>query len=245
MFKGLAKYLFTFVLSLGFLTITFDYAQAETLQSPNYQLDETSVGGDDTVQSSSANYKTESGTGVGALSIGNSASNNYQIENGTKTSPDPTLSFAINNSNVNFGAFSTANATTSTASFTISNYTSYGYTAQIVGKAPSNGNHTINPMDPTGASQTGTEQFGINLVANTSPMSIGANPDQGQFGFGTAAPNYANSNKYRYVNGETIVQSPKSSGVTTYTITYLINVNSLTPGGKYSCDQTIIVMGTY
>lgn len=218
-------------------------AFAETLQSPNYKIDESAIGIDDQGQSSSTNYKSESATG--AISVGNSASGNYQIDNGTKTSKDPTLSFTLNGSNVNFGSFSTASATTSTATFTISNYTSYGYVAQIIGKAPSNGNHTIEAMGTTATSQTGKEQFGINLVANTLPNSIGSNPDQGQFGFGTAAPNYATSNQYRYVSGETIAQAAKSSGITTYTITYLVNVDSLTPGGKYASDQTIVVTGTY
>jgi len=220
-------------------------AFAETLQSPNYKLDESSIGSDDSIQSSSANYKTDNGAGIGALSIGNSASENYQIENGTKTSPNPTLSFAINNSNVNFGSFSPGSATTATANFSISNYTSYGYAVQIIGKSPSNGNHSINAMSSAEASQTGTEQFGINLVANTLPISVGANPDKGKFGFGAVAPNYGVSNKYRYVSGETIATSPKSSGITTYTISYIVNVNSLTPGGQYTSDQTIVVTGTY
>lgn len=243
MFKRLSKcvgLMFILAFYAVFLPRT---ALAETLKSNTYQLEESSIGVEDSNQSSSLNYKTDVATG--ALSIGNSSSNNYQIENGTKTTRDPTLSFTLNGSNVDFGSFSTANATTSTATFTISNYTSYGYVAQIIGKAPSNGNHTIETMAETAASQTGKEQFGINLVANTIPNSVGANPDQGQFGFGTAAPNYASPNQYRYVSGETIAQAVKSSGITTYTITYLVNVDSLTPGGKYTSDQTIVVTGTY
>ena len=218
---------------------------AETLQSPNYKLDESSIGSDDSAQSSSANFKTDNGAAIGGLSIGNSASANYQVENGTKTSPDPTLSVAITNAAVNFGSFSAGSATTATANFSISNYTSYGYAVQIVGKAPSNGDHTISPMTSSGASQAGTEQFGINLVANTQPISVGANPDKGQFGFGSAAPNYAVANEYRYVNGETIALAPKSSGITAFTISYLVNVNSLTAGGQYTSNQTIVVTGTY
>lgn len=218
-------------------------ALAETLQSTHYLIDESAIGIDDQGQSSSASYKTD--TATGALSVGNSASGNFQIDNGTKTSPDPTLSFIINGTGVDFGSFSAASATTGTATFSISNYTSYGYVVQIVGKAPSNNDHTISAMSSTAASETGTEQFGINLVANTSPKSVGANPDHGQFGFGSASTNYATPNQYRYVSGETIAQSTKSSGITTYTISYLVNVNSLTPGGQYTCNQTIVVTGTY
>jgi hypothetical protein len=74
--------------------------------------------------------------------------------------------------------------------FSVLNYTSYGYVVQIFGDPPTNGTHTIVPMSTTGASQISEEQFGINLVANTVPSSIGANPDNGQFGFGSVESNY-------------------------------------------------------
>jgi hypothetical protein len=100
-------------------------------------------------------------------------------------------------------------------------------------------------MDESGPSMVGAEQFGINLVANTQPESFGANPDQGQFGAGSASPNYGTSNQYRYVNGETIATSPKSSGITTYTVSYIINVGSLTPGGQYTSNQAIVCTPTF
>jgi hypothetical protein len=100
-------------------------------------------------------------------------------------------------------------------------------------------------MSTTGPSQAGVEQFGLNLVANTSPVSLGANPNHGQFGVGSAATNYATTNNYRFVSGETIASAPKSSGMTIYTISYIVNVSSLTPGGQYSSNQTVICTGTY
>jgi hypothetical protein len=103
----------------------------------------------------------------------------------------------------------------------------------------------IDPLTTASTSQTGVEQFGVNLVANTLPVSVGANPNNGQFGFGEAATNYNTSNSYRYVSGEAIAKAPKSSGLTTYTLSYLVNVDSLTPGGQYTSNQTLVVTGTY
>jgi hypothetical protein len=100
-------------------------------------------------------------------------------------------------------------------------------------------------MTSSGSPQVGIEQFGINLVANTIPSSVGANPDHGDFGVGSAALNYDSPNIFRYVSGETIASSPKTSGLTRYTISYLVNVESLTPGGQYKTNQTIIVTGTF
>lgn len=195
------------------------------------------------LQSSSASYQASSSTGD--LAVGNSGSANFQVDAGSQTTNDPALSFSMNNSGVNFGSFTPSSATTTTATFTVSNYTSYGYVVQIAGNPPSNGSHTITAMNTASTSQPGFEQFGINLVANTLPVSVGANPNNGQFGFGSASPNYGTSNSYRYVSGETIATAPKSSGSTIYTISYLVNVGSLTPGGKYTSNQTLIVTGTY
>jgi hypothetical protein len=218
-------------------------AYAAELQSANFRFDETAIGAGGLIQSSSNSF--QAGTAIGDLGVGNSASSGFQFEAGSVTTDDPALAFAFINANANFGDFSATTPATTTATFSVSNYTSYGYVVQIVGNAPSNGSHTIAAMSTTAGSSPGTEQFGINLVANTSPTSFGANPDQGQFGFGVAATNYNTSNQFRYVSGETVASAPKSSGVTIFTISYLVNVGTLTPGGQYTSNQTIVVTGTY
>jgi hypothetical protein len=216
---------------------------AETPQSPNYRFDESTVGSGGLIQSNSANYQASSASGD--LAIGNSASGNFQVESGSQTTHDPTLAFAINRADADFGSFSATSPTVATATFSVANYTAYGYVVQIVGTPPTNGNHVISPLTSAGSSQTGIEQFGVNLVANTLPVSVGANPNNGQFGFGEAAPNYNTSNSFRYVSGDTIAKAPKTSGLTTYTLSYLVNVGNLTPGGQYTSDQTLVVTGTY
>lgn len=216
---------------------------AQTSQSSNYRFEETSIGGTGVLNTQSANFQAAGSIGV--LGIGNDASTNFQNFAGTTTTGDPSLSFAITDSIAEFNPFSAAAASTSTTTFEVVNYTSYGYVVQINGSSPANGGNIIDAMNTTGPSQAGTEQFGINLVANTSPVSVGANPNQGLFGFGAAAANYNTPDNYRFVSGETIASAPKSSGKTIYTISYLINVNALTPGGQYTANQTIIVIGTY
>lgn len=216
---------------------------ANSLASPNYRFDESTLGAGGQIESSSTNFR--SANSAGDLGVGESASGNYQINAGSQTSPDPTLSFVINTASPNLGSFSSTAASTGTATFSVSNYTSYGYAVQIVGNSPSNGAKVLPAMSSTSPSQTGVEQFGINLVANTDPQTWGANPDKGQFGFGEAAPNYGVANQFRFVSGETIALAPKSSGKTIYTMSYLVNVAPLTPGGQYKANQTLIVTGTY
>jgi hypothetical protein len=243
MFKRSAGWVSIFFLVAVYIALQVTTTYVIALQSTNYRFDESVVGASGLMQSNSANY--QGSNSVGDLATGNAASANFQVNAGSQTTNDPTLSFSINGAGVNFGSFTASNATVTTANFSVSNYTSYGYVVQVVGNTPTNGSHTLPAMTTTGASQAGTEQFGINLVANTLPFSVGTNPDNGQFGFGTVATNYGTSNQYRYVSGETIASAPKSSGVTTYTISYLVNVAGLTPGGQYTSNQTIIVTGTY
>jgi hypothetical protein len=218
-------------------------ASADSLESAHYQFVESSLGNSSMLQSNSAHYQL--GSSLGDTAIGNSGSDNFQVNAGSKTTGDPTLAFSVNQGSANFGSFSPGQTATATSTFSVSDYTSYGYAVQIVGKPPTNGSHTLPAMATTDFPTTGIEEFGINLVANTLPTSFGANPDLGQFGAGKAAPNYATLNKFRYVSGETIATAPKSSGITNFTISYVVDVKGLTPGGQYTSDQTIICTGVY
>jgi hypothetical protein len=218
-------------------------AYAVDSKSSTYTLSESNIDTNNSVESNSSSYKSSSATGD--LVVGDTTSSGYQIQTGSQTTNDPALSFSIASGNINFGSFTPSAATVTTATFSVSNYTSYGYVVQIFGNAPSNGGHTITAMSSTDSSKNGVEQFGINLVANTSPVSVGANPNNGNFGYGLAAAGYNTSNQYRYISGETIASAPKSSGLTIYTISYLINVTGLTPGGQYTSNQTLIITGTY
>jgi hypothetical protein len=219
------------------------FSPASALQSSNYKFDETSVGTSGLINSGSANFKVTEATGD--LGVGESSSNNFQLQAGSKTDPSPVLGFSVDSTVSNFGVFSPLSSSVATATFSVLNYTSYGYTVQIIGTPPSNGAHVIPALGTLSSPLPGAEQFGINLVANTSPTSVGNNPDNGLFGFGAIVGNYSTPNKYYYASGDVIAQSPKSSGVTNYTITYLVNVEGLTPGGQYKSDQTLVVLGTF
>ena len=217
---------------------------AVTSTSPNFQLDESSIGTGGLLNSESDSFRIFESTGD--LGVGESSSTNFNIQAGSQTSPDPVLSVSVDNFDVDFTTFSPTEASTGEATFTVRNYTSWGYVVQIFGQPPKNDAYEIAAIDdvPT-ASQIGLEQFGINLVANTDPESIGANPDNGDFGFGQAELNFDESDKYYYTSGSIIASAPRSSGETQYTISYLVNVAGLTPGGQYSSNQTIVVTGTY
>lgn len=213
------------------------------LQSNSYRFDESAIGSGGLMESSSANYSATDA--IGDVAVGTAASANYQVQAGSKTSPDPTLSVAINGAGADFGNFSATSSSVATATFSVSNYTSYGYVVQITGTSPKNGSYIIPGLSTETSPQVGTQQFGMNLVANTLPASVGTNPNQGEFGKGVAGPNYSTPNKFRFVSGETIASAPSTSGVTEFTITYMANVDNLTASGQYKTDQILVVTGTY
>lgn len=227
------------ILALGLIVPS---VQAETLKSNNYQVDESFIGGGGLVTEQSTNF--QAGESIGDVAVGDSGSSSFQINSGYTTTNDPALTFGIISGTPTFNDLSAAAASTATSQFVVVNYTSYGYAVQITGTPPTNNGHALPAMSP-GPSQAGTEQYGINLVANTSPVNVGANPDNGSFGYGSVSTGYDTPNNYRYANGATIAAAPKSSGQTIYTITYLANASSQTPGGVYQTAHTLICTGTY
>jgi len=206
--------------------------------------------------------KDDAGSSLGEAAVGNSSSTSYQTNSGINTSKSPTLTVTVSATPASLGPLSISAARTATATFTVKNYTTNGYVVQIVGAPPTNSGHPLTAMTTTSygdASVNGSEQFGLNLVANTSPGVVGSNPAQfpdPTFGFGVAGDGlggttygvnkpYTVDGRYRFVSGEVVASAPKSSGETDYTITFLANMSNVTPGGQYSGNLAIVATGTY
>ncbi len=140
-----------------------------------------------------------------------------------------------------------------TGTFSVKTYLASGYIVQIASDPPDNGGtHQLNTMSGPSLSSPGTEQFGINLVANTtacgSPQNIGADPVQvpdSTFSYGTAASGYDQCGKFKYNKGDVIAQSTKSSGETDYTISFLYNISTGTTDGIYVYHGVIVATSTF
>lgn len=236
------RWYLTFSVILLSVLIVFTRLVSADPESAHYQFIQSKLGGSGLIDSNSTNF--QSTQSIGDAIIGNSGSSDFQFQAGHVTTGQPSLSFGVS-APTSFGNFSPTTTATATSTFTVSNYTSYGYIVQITGTPPTNGPHVIAPMATTATPTVGTEQFGINLVANTLPSVFGANPDHGQFGVGSAVANYNTPNQFRYVSGDVIASAPKTSGITTYTISYIADVSPLTPGGQYTSNQSIICTATY
>jgi hypothetical protein len=235
-----------------------------------YSVSESEVGGNGQFNSSSSSYSInpnidDGGSSLGEFAVGSSSSNTYSSAAGFDTTAQPGLMVTVSGTPAVLGILSMAAAHTATSTFTVRDYTSSGYAVQVVGATPTYSGHSLTAMtSPATCAQSyvcssvaGSEQFGLNLIANTSPTSVGANPvcqatgfcygvaGDGTTGtFGTTRP-YTVDGKYRYVSGETVASGPKSSGETDYTITFLANQGPTTVAGAYSGNLAIVATGTY
>lgn len=244
-------------------------AQADPmLSSSSYSVVESSLGASGDVNGTSTNYRFLPGSDDGGITLGElttggaSSSAGYTTQSGFNTASAPALGVTVSTATVSLGSLSTTLKSTATASFSVSNYTSYGYAVKLIGSPPSNNGHALTAMTTTSygdASSAGTEQFGVNLVLNNI-SGVGADPVQvpsSVFSFGQAGDwtsggttsgvdrPYTVPERWRFVSGETIASGPKSSGQTNFTMTLLGNISTASPGGVYSGGLTIIVTGTY
>jgi hypothetical protein len=221
-------------------------AWAAQSSSSNYQVNEVFFGAGGALHSCSTNYCAK--LSAGETAVGSTSSSNYKAQAGFNTNRTPYLQFIVNGTTTDVGVLSTGSTTTTTSTFSVKNYLSTGYSVVTVSNPPKNNAYTLHNLASPTAATPGTEQFGINLKANTSPINFGANPAQipsSAFSFGTAASGYNTANLYKYVPGDTIASSSSSSGETDFTISYIYNISNLTVGGYYTFNNVLVATATF
>ena len=225
-------------------------AMAQQAASSNYSVDEVFFGTGGELEACSAAYCSKQS--AGDLAVGETAGTSNEAVAGFNTNREEYIEFIVNSSNTDLGVLSPSTAATATGTFTVKSYVSNGYVVATASDPPSyNGNFLAHLTTPT-ASSPGTEQFGINLVANTTgcgaPSNFGANPVQvpdSSFSFGAAAAGYDTCGLFKYVKGDTIASSSKSSGNTNYTVSYLYNISTASKAGLYTFNHVMVATASY
>jgi hypothetical protein len=239
--------------SLGlFLFLGFSGVAYAQYSSSNYKANEVIFGSGGDLNQSSANY--EASVAAGILGVGLYSSANYQAYSGFLTPGDPFLELGIDTSSVDLGTLSPSSTNSGQASFHVRAYIDSGYTVEAVNQPPTytsgTRSHTLAAKSTLGAPSVGIEEFGINLVHNTSP-AVGSNPapqPNGTFATGVAAPGYNTPDQFQYHPGDIVAKTPSGSsgwGLTQYTISYIADSSILTPAGVYQMDQDLVVVATY
>lgn len=202
---------------------------------------------DSTCSQSYCAKQSLSETGVGLVS-----SSNYQAYAGFNVNREPSLQLVVNTSSVNMGVISTTSTGTGTATFSVGAYLAGGYSIYTDSPPPQIAGYTMTAMSTPAASSQGTEQFGMNLVNNTTacgaPINFGVNPVQvpgPSYSYGAVSSNYGTCGKFYYGNNTEIAYSNSSSGITDFTISYIMNISATTPAGTYIMNDVITAVPTY
>lgn len=227
-------------------------AFAAQLSSPSYQVDEVFFGSGSEANACSAAYCAKQT--AGEIAAGHTAGAAFQAQVGSNTDREPYLAFSVAGTSADLGYLSQFGTGSTTGSFAVKTYLASGYVVQIASDPPTNtanATHQIDGLATPTASAVGNEQFGINLVHNTSPASLSATsadpvqvPDN-TFSFGTVAAGYSTPNLYKYVKGDIIASSSKSTGQTDYTISFIYNIDALTADGTYEYNGTLVATSTF
>jgi hypothetical protein len=252
------KIIKTGVLSLLIACSIGGVAMAAQSSSANYSVDETFFGSGGELNACSSSYCAKQTAGETA--IGNSSSANYQIQAGNNTARDNSLEMIVNGANIDVGQLTTTSTKTASATFSVKSYLANGYVVYTHSPGPKNTSHVLQLLTSPAGSTTGNEQFGINLVANTCPANsapsglgacsggLGADPQEvpdTTFSFGQAAAGYNTADSFKYNDGDVIAYANSSSGETDYTISYLFNISSVTPGGTYTMHHVLVATSTF
>lgn len=221
-------------------------ASAAQSSSNNYQVNEVTFGSGGVLRACSATYCSKQS--AGELGVGATSSAHYLAQAGFNTDRIPSLTFVVDLANYNLGVMTAGTTVTAESTFSVKSYLTDGYVVINGSDPPKNSSYTMNTLTTPTASNSAAEQFGINLVANTSPVTFGADPAQvpsGTFSFGAAAPGYDTPDVYKYAKGDVVAQSLKSTGQTDYTVSYIFNTTASTPGGAYTMDHVLVATSTY
>lgn len=158
---------------------------------------------------------------------------------------NPTLTFTVDLTTCNLGTLSASSTGSCSHTMTAASNATSGYSISYIASATLT-SPALDTIDDNGgtalANAINDEQFGLNLVANTTP-TVGANPSGGS---GAAAANYGTANSFAFnTAGATVATTTGPSATTTFTVSYIANIDSATEAGLYTKTQTYNITATY
>lgn len=224
---------------------------AQPYQSSQYEVEEYFFGSGGEVDQSSSTLRAQSS--AGNLATGNPNSTSFQIFAGNVTPSEEYLEFSVSGATADLGTLSTGTTSTATGAFSVRAILAGGYTVQTLSNPPTNEyGRALAAKAALAAPIIGTEEFGINLVANTSPIVFGADPSpQPDSGFdpgfthGEAAAGYDTPDSFQYIKDDVIASAPDGRGQTNFTISYIANVSAITEAGYYTMRHDLVATGTF
>ena len=208
------------------------------MSSATYPLFADVIGAGGLASSTSTNYLLRDTLAEPIIASATSTSDSYGIKAGfQELYPDQFITLSVGSSSVDLGALSNLSVKTASHTLIVDSNAVNGFTITLSGATLAKGTDDINAIGATAASSTpGTEQFGINLAANTSP-SVGV-AASGSSPIAAVAGQYALANSFAFASGNTVASASSDINATTFTVSYLANIGSGTVFGTYTTILT-------
>lgn len=143
----------------------------------------------------------------------------------------------------NMGELSSTSTLTARSQMAVGTNATGGFAITATGASLSAGTSVIDNVSVPSESRPGVNQFGINLVANDSPV-VGDDPE-GEWANAVASSDYGIPNKYKFVNGDVIAYSPNVSLMKKFTVSYILNSHKDLAPGVYSTTINYIASGRF
>jgi len=143
---------------------------------------------------------------------------------------------------INFGNLNAGSTASATSQLLSATNAANGLNITVSGSSMTSGNNVINATAVSDASRPGTQQFGLNLVANATPL-VGSNPQ----GPGTTSPtaSYGSSDLFKFVSGDTLASTSGVDDFRKLTVSYIINIPTGQPIGVYATTLTYICLANF
>lgn len=141
------------------------------------------------------------------------------------------------------GTLSAEETLTAQSQFAVGTNASGGFAVTVSGSPLAAGTNVIDGVASPAESMTGSNQFGINLVANDE-LGIGLDPE-GVWANALPSPDYEQPNKFKYIDGDVIAFSPNVSLMKKFTVSYVVNVNPSLRAGVYTTTINYIASGRF
>ncbi len=144
---------------------------------------------------------------------------------------------------VDMGELSSRSTLQAQSQMAVGTNASAGFAITASGAELSAGTSVIDSLKIPTESRVGQNQFGINLVANSSP-SVGKNPE-GTWANAITTNGYGQANRYKYVSGDVVAYSPNVSLMKKFTVSYITNSSESLRAGVYSTTITYVATGRF
>lgn len=141
------------------------------------------------------------------------------------------------------GALGSNSTLTAQSQMAVGTNASGGFAITANGSTMSAGLSVIDGLKEPTESRKGTNQFGINLVANDE-LGIGGDP-HGDWANAVAANDYSQPNRYKYVPGDVVAYSPNVSLMKKFTVSYIVNSKPDLRAGVYTTTINYIASGRF